>query len=93
MLRIPTDDQKETGFDETEMDNAIRSTLARIRRQLDPENLDTIIDQALENSAEATTESTAALRTYVNNFTNSELGKNSVFRCQDLHEPASSRRY
>ena len=75
VLRIPTDDEKETGFDETEMDNAIRSTLARIRRQLDPENLDTIIDQALENSAEATTESTAALRTYVNNFTNSELGK------------------
>ncbi|MYG08211.1 AAA family ATPase [Candidatus Poribacteria bacterium] len=75
VLRIPTDDQRETGWDETEMDNAIRSTLARIRRQLDTENLDTIIDQALENYPEATTESTAALRTYVNNFTNSELGK------------------
>ena len=75
VLRIPTDDQRETGWDETEMDNAIRSTLARIRQQLDAENLDTIIDQALENYPEATTESTAALRTYVNNFTNSELGK------------------
>ena len=75
VLRIPTDDQRETGSDETEMDNAIRSTLARIRRQLDAENLDTIIDQALENYPEATTESTAALCTYVNNFTNSELGK------------------
>ena len=75
VLRIPTDDQRETGSDETEMDNAIRSTLARIRQQLDAENLDTIIDQALENYPEATTESTAALRTYVNNFTNSELGK------------------
>ena len=78
VLRIPTDDQRETGLDETEMDNAIRSTFARIRQQSDPENLDTIIDQALENYAEATTESTAALRTYVNNFTNSELGKTAL---------------
>ena len=75
VLRIPTDDQREAGLDETEMDNAIRSTLARIRQQSDTENLDTIIDQALENYSEATTKSTAALRTYINNFTNSELGE------------------
>ena len=74
VLRIPTDDQREADLDETEMDNAMRSTLARIRQQSDTENLDTIIDQALENYPEATTESTAALRTYINNFTNSELG-------------------
>ena len=78
VLRIPTDNQRETSLDETEMDNAIRSTFARIRQQSDPENLVTIIDQALENYAEATTESTAALRTYVNNFTNSELGKTAL---------------
>ena len=75
VLRIPTDEQEEAGLDETEMDNAIRSTLARIRQQSDQENLDTIIDQALENYSGATTESTAALRTYINNFTNSELGE------------------
>ena len=60
------------------MNNAIRSTLARIRRQSDAENLDPIIDQALENYPEATIESTATLRTYVNNFINSELGKQRV---------------
>ena len=75
VLRIPIDDPSETGLDETEMDNAIRSTFARIRQQSDTENLDPIIDQALENYSEATTESTAALRTYINNFTNSELGE------------------
>ena len=75
VLRIPIDDPSETGLDETEMDNAIRSTLARIRQRSDTENLDPIIDQALENYSEATTESTAALRTYINNFTNSELGE------------------
>ena len=75
VLRIPMDDQREAGLDETEMDNAIRSTLAQIRQQSDQENLDTIIDQALENYSGATTESTAALRTYINNFTNSELGE------------------
>ena len=75
VLRIPTDEQGEAGLGETEMDNAIRSTLARIRQQSDQENLDTIIDQALENYSGATTESTAALRTYINNFTNSELGE------------------
>ena len=75
VLRIPTDEQGEAGLGETEMDNAIRSTLARIRQQSDQENLDTIIDQALENYSGATTESTAVLRTYINNFTNSELGE------------------
>ena len=75
VLRIPTDDERETGWDETERDNAIRSALAQIRQQSDTENLDTIIDAALENYPEATTESTAALRTYINNFTNSELGE------------------
>ena len=75
VLQIPTNGQEETDADETEIDNVIRSTLVRIRRQSDAENLDTIIDQVLENYPEATTESTAALRTYANNFTNSELGK------------------
>ena len=75
VLRIPTDEQGKAGLDETEMDNAIRSTLARIKQRSDTENLDTIIDQALENYSEAMTESTAVLRTYINNFTNSELGE------------------
>ena len=77
VLRIPTDDQRETALSETEMDKAIRSTLAQIRQPLDAESLDTIIDQALDNYPEATTESTAALRTYVNNFINSELGQSA----------------
>ena len=34
-----------------------------------------LIDQALENYPEATTESKATLRTYVSNFLNSELGE------------------
>ena len=77
VLRIPTDDPRETGLSETEMDKAIRSTLSQIRQQLDAESLDTIINQALDNYPEATTESTAALRTYVNNFINSELGQSA----------------
>ena len=77
VLRIPTDDERETGLSETEMDKAIRSTLSQIRQQLDAESLDTIINQALDNYPEATTESTAALRTYVNNFINSELGQSA----------------
>ena len=56
VLRIPTDDQREAGLDETKMDNAMRSTLAQIRQRSDTENLDTIIDEALENYPEATTE-------------------------------------
>ncbi len=75
VLRIPTNGQEDVDSDETDIDTAIRSTLAQIRQQSDTENLDTFIDQALENYAEAMTESTAALRTYINNFTNSELGK------------------
>ena len=77
VLRIPTDDPREAGLSETEMDKAIRSTLSQIRQQLDAESLDTIINQALDNYPEATTESTAALRTYVNNFINSELGQSA----------------
>ena len=57
------------------MDAALRYTLARIRRRSDAENLDTTMDQVLENYPEVTTEAAAALRTDVNNFINSELGE------------------
>lgn len=81
MLRIPTNGQGDADSDETEMDNAIRYTLARIRRQSDQENLDTLIQQAYENFSETTTESTAPepiLRKHANNFLNSELGETAL---------------
>ena len=78
VLRIPMNGQAETDPDENEMNAAVRSLLTRIRQQSDAENLDTLIDQALENYPEVTTESTDALRTYANNFINSELGGSAL---------------
>ena len=75
VLRIPTNGQGESDPDENEMNAALRYTLAQIRRRSDVENLDTTIDQVLENYPEVTTQSTAALRTHVNNFISSELGE------------------
>ncbi len=74
VLRIPVNGQGGVDSDEINMNAATRYIFGRIRQSSDLENLDTLIDQALENYPEATTESTAALRTYVNNFLNSELG-------------------
>ncbi len=74
VLRIPTNEQGESDSDDIDMDAAVRSIFARIRPS-NLENLDNLIDQALENDPEATTESKAILRTYVNNFLNSELGE------------------
>ena len=73
VLRIQTNGQEEVDSDETEVNAAIRYIFGRIRQPSDLENLDTLIDRGLENYPEATTAS-AALRTYVNNFFNSELG-------------------
>ena len=75
VLQIPTNGQGESDPDENEMKARARYVLARIRRSSDLENLDMLIDHALENYPEATTKSTVALRTYVNNFINSELGE------------------
>ena len=78
VLRIPMNGQTETDPDENEMNAAVRYLLTRIRHQSDAEKLDTMIDQALENYPEVTTESTDALRTYANNFINSELGESAL---------------
>lgn len=79
VLKIPTNGQEPSDFDEDETDAALRSTLARIRQQSHVENLDTTIDQALENYTEVTAESKVgnrrSLRQHVNNFINSELGE------------------
>ena len=74
VLRIPTNEQRESNSDDIDMNTAARYILARIRPS-DLENLDVLIDRALENYPEATTESKATLRTYVSNFINSELGE------------------
>ena len=75
VLQIPVNGQEDADANETEMDAALRYTLTQIRRRSDVENLDATIDKALENYPEATTQSTAVLRTHVNNFISSELGE------------------
>ena len=74
VLRIPTNGQG----DENEIGAVIRSTLARIRRQADTEELDTIINQVAENYPEVTNELTAILHTSANNFINSQLGATAL---------------
>ena len=76
VLQIPTNGQ-EVDPDETELDTAIRYTLARIRQSSDSQNLDAVIQQARDNFPEITTESTAepTLRKHANSFANSELGR------------------
>ena len=78
VLRIPTNGQEESGFDENELDNAIRYTLRRIRQQSDTDNLDTIIDQTAENYSEVTSNLTTLLHTSTNNFINSQLGETAL---------------
>ncbi len=74
ILRIPTNGQGESDSGEIDMNAAARYIFARIRPS-NLEDLDTLIDHTLADYPEATTESTVALRTYVNNFLNSELGE------------------
>ena len=74
VLRIPTNGQGASDSDDIDMNAAARDIFARIRPS-NLQNLDNLIDQTLENYPEATMESTVALRTYVNNFINSELGE------------------
>ena len=78
VLRIPTNGQVETDPDENEINAATRDILAQMKQPSDIEKLDTIIDRTLENYPEIMTESTDALRRYVNNFINSELGENTL---------------
>ena len=75
VLRIPTNGQGGSDSDDIDMNTAARYIFGRIRQLSDLENLDRLTDQAFENYPEATTESKATLRTYVNNFINSELGE------------------
>ena len=82
VLRIPVNGQEELDQDEDETDAALRYTLSQIRRRSDIEDLDTTIDEALENYPEVTTESKVGNRSsllqHVNNFINSELGKTAL---------------
>ena len=79
VLRIPVNGQEELDQDEDETDTALRYTFSQIRRRSDIENLDTTINQALENYPEVTAESKVGNRSsllqHVNNFINSELGE------------------
>ena len=76
VLRIPTNGQRDTDTDETEMDAVIRYTLGRIRKPSDTQNFDTYIQQAGEHFPEIITDATAEpiLRKHANSFVNSELG-------------------
>ncbi|MCG9131894.1 UvrD-helicase domain-containing protein [Candidatus Poribacteria bacterium] len=78
VLRIPTNKQEEGDSDKDELDNAIRYTFTRIRRQSDTDNLDTIINQTAENYSEVTSNLTTLLHTSANNFINSELGETAL---------------
>ena len=79
LLQIPPING-DTNSDESERDIAIRRVLARIRRQSDAENLDTIVKQVSENNLEIMTEPAkenfvTTLNTHVDNFINSGLGE------------------
>lgn len=78
VLRIPTNGQAEVDIDKDELDNAIRYTLTRIRRQSDTDNLDTIINQTAENYSEVTSNLTTVLHTSAHNFINSQLGETAL---------------
>ena len=78
VLRIPTNGQEEADLDKDELDNAIRYTLRRIKRQSDTDNLDTIINQTAENYSEVTSNLTTVLHTSANNFINSQLGETAL---------------
>ena len=78
VLRIPTNGQEEADPDTDELDNAIRYTLTRIKKQSDTDNLDTIINQIAENYSEGTSDLTTGLHTSANNFINSQLGETAL---------------
>ena len=74
----------DTDPDGAERDRAMRSVLARMGQQLDAEDLDSLIDETLENYPEITTQSTEVLRASVNNFINAELGA-TAFNASETH--------
>ena len=78
VLRIPTNGKGEADPDTDKLDNAVRDTLRRIRRQSDTDNLDTIINQTAENYSEVTSNLTTLLHTSANNFINSQLGETAL---------------
>ena len=83
VLRIPTAEEGQTDLDETEMDVAIHHVLDQIKHRSHVQNVDNLIDTALENYPEAINEPTtierkAALRTHINNFLNSEPAKTAL---------------
>ena len=82
VLQIPVNGQGAADLDETEVDDAIRYMLSRIRQRSDVENFDTLIEQVSENYPEVTSESETTFRMHVNNFLNSELGE-TVFKASD----------
>ena len=79
VLQIPTNGHEAPDLDEDEPETALRYTLARIRQPSDIENLETTIDEALENYPEVTRESKVGNRSsllqHISNFINSELGE------------------
>ena len=81
LLQIPPING-DTDPDEDGTDSAIRRVLARIRKQSDAENLDTLIGEASENDPDMTSESETTLRVHANNFLNSELAE-TVFNASE----------
>ncbi len=83
VLRIPTAEEGQTDLDETEMDVAIHHVLDQIKHRSHIQNIDNLIDIALENypgiiNESAGTELKATLGTHINNFLNSELAKTAL---------------
>ena len=74
LLQIPPING-DTDPNEEERDSTIRRVLAQIRWRSDAEYLDTLIEQVSENYPKLTNGSETTLRTYVNNFLNSELAE------------------
>ncbi len=71
LLQIPP--LKDNTDSDEKTDGAIRRVLAKIRRQSDAENLDTLIEAASENDTEMTGESKTPLRIHAHNFLNAEI--------------------
>ena len=89
LLQIPPING-DTDPEEEGRESAIRRVLARIRRQSDTENLDTLIEEVSESDPEMTRESKTALRIHANNFLNSEIGEivfnaTSAYTNQQIH--------
>lgn len=89
VLRIPTSEEGQRGLDEAEMDVAIHHVLDQIKHHPHAENVDNLIDTALEKYPEAineptTTERKSALRTHINNFLNSDLAKTALSASETL---------